>query len=351
MSTQDLGVAAVLVGLGGWLPPRTVDNHELSRRLDTSDEWIRTRTGIASRHVVDPDLSTVDMAVEAGARALRSAAATGGSGPGDGADGAAGEAVDAVVLATATPDHPCPASAPQVASRLGLGGAAAFDVNAVCSGFVYALATATGLIAAGAARRVLLVGADAFTTLLDPADRGTVPIFGDGAGAMVLRAGTAGEPGAVGPFDLHSDGELADLLIVPAGGTRCPTSDDPRDRYFSMQGPAVFRHATARMAESSRAVLDRAGWTPGDVDRFVGHQANLRILQTTAKSLGLPADCLVTNIEHTGNTSAASIPLAMADAVADGTLCAGDRVLMTAFGAGLTWGSALLRWPRLTLAE
>ncbi|WP_199430856.1 beta-ketoacyl-ACP synthase III [Qaidamihabitans albus] len=333
MATLDSREVAVVAGLGGWLPPRVVDNSELSRRLDTTDEWIRSRTGIGRRHVVDPGMSTVDMAVEAGRRALSSAGSTG---------------ADAVVLATSTPDQVCPASAPQVASRLGLGGAAAFDVNAVCSGFVYALATAAGLISAGASREVLLVGADAFSTLVDPEDRGTVPIFGDGAGAVVLRAGHPGEAGALGPFDLHSDGELADLLVVPAGGSRKRMSDEPGDYYLSMRGPAVFRHATARMAESSRAVLERAGWTVGDVDRFVGHQANVRILQTVAKQLGLPVDSLVLNIEHTGNTSAASIPLALADAATDGTLHAGDRVLISAFGAGLTWGSTVLRWPAVT---
>jgi 3-oxoacyl-[acyl-carrier-protein] synthase-3 len=329
--------AAVLAGLGGWLPPRVVDNAELTRRLDTSDEWIRTRTGITRRHVVDDGMSTVDMSVEAGRRALESA---GENGVRD---------VDAVVLATATPDQICPASAPQVASGLGLGPVAAFDVGAVCSGFLYALATATGLSAGGVARTVLLVGADAFTTLLDPDDRSTVPIFGDGAGAVVLRAGDPGEPGAIGPFDLHSDGELADLLIVPAGGSRRKVSDDPSDHFFSMRGPTVFRHATARMAESSRAVLDRAGWTVADVDRFIGHQANVRILQATAKHLGLAADSLVVNIENTGNTSAASIPLAMRDAARDGSLQAGDRVLISAFGAGLTWGSTVLRWPTITV--
>ncbi|TWE13692.1 3-oxoacyl-[acyl-carrier-protein] synthase-3 [Prauserella muralis] len=335
MPTHDARGVAVLAGLGGWLPPRVVDNDELSARLDTSDEWIRTRTGIGRRHVVGPGMSTVDMAVEAGRRALQSAGS---------AD------IDAVVLATATPDQICPASAPQVASRLGLGPVAAFDVNAVCSGFVYALATAAGLIAGGVSRRVLLVGADAFTTLLNPDDRATVPIFGDGAGAVVLRAGDPDEPGALGPFDLHSDGELSDLLVVPAGGSRMKTSQNPADSYFSMQGPAVFRHATARMAESSRAVLKQVGWTVGDVDRLIGHQANIRILHATAKQLGLPADSLVVNIERTGNTSAASIPLAMVDGVNDGTLQSGDRVLVTAFGAGLTWGSTVLRWPGVTPA-
>ena len=194
---------------------------------------------------------------------------------------------------------------------------------------------------------MLVVGADAFSRLCDPSDRTTVPIFGDGAGAVVLQAGDAGEAGALGPFDLHSEGEHADLLIVPAGGAKQRASDDPHDHFVTMQGTAVFRHACARMTESARAVLGRAGMSVDDVDRFVGHQANIRILQAAAKNLGLPEDRVVVNIGHTGNTSAASIPLALADACNDGSLRPGHRVLMTAFGAGLTWGSTLLTWPEV----
>ncbi|MET7998518.1 beta-ketoacyl-ACP synthase III [Amycolatopsis sp. NPDC005232] len=318
-----------MTALGRALPERVVTNDEIAQTLDTSDEWIRTRTGIRERRMAAPGESTVDLAVAAGREAL-----------GD-------SSVDAVVLATSTADQLCPASAPQVAARLGLGTAAAFDVNAVCSGFVYALATAQGFIAGGIAKRVLVIGADVFTSLVDPTDRATVPIFGDGAGAVVLRAGDSNEPGAIGPFDLHSEGELADLLWVEAGGSKHRFSEDPRDHHLVMQGTAVFRHACARMAESSRAVLEQAGWMVGDVDRFVGHQANIRILQATAKHLGLPADAVVANIDRVGNTSAASIPLALADAVEDGTLVPGHRVLLTAFGAGLTWGSTLLTWPEL----
>jgi len=326
------GHHAVLAGLGAWLPPRVVDNDDLARHLDTSDDWIRTRTGIRERRIAGPETSTVDMAVAAGRDALRSAGT---------------EHVDAVVLATATPDHLCPASAPQVASALGLSGVAAFDVNAVCSGFVYGLATGAGLIAGGVAGHVLVIGADAFSRYCDPADRTTVPIFGDGAGAVVLRAGDADEAGALGPFDLHSEGDNADLLIVPAGGAKQRRSDDPRDHYVTMQGTAVFRHACARMAESARTVLAKAGLDVADVDRFVGHQANIRILTATAKQLGLANDRLVVNIERVGNTSAASIPLALADACVDGHLQPGHRVLLTAFGAGLTWGSTVLTWPEV----
>ncbi|RJQ72954.1 ketoacyl-ACP synthase III [Pseudonocardiaceae bacterium YIM PH 21723] len=321
--------AAVLAGIGSALPARIVDNHELSTRLDTSDDWIRTRTGITERRISGPGESTADLAVQAGEQALR------------------GRGADAVVLATSTPDQPCPASAPQVAARLGLGTAAAYDVNAVCTGFIYGLATGTGLIAAGIARSVLVIGADTLTTLIDPEDRGTVPIFGDGAGAVLLRAGEPDEPGALGPFDLHSDGGQAGLLWVEAGGCRKRLTDVPAERYLAMQGTAVFREACARMAESSVTVLERAGWLVDNVDRFVGHQANIRILQATAKRLGMPEDAVVSNIHRVGNTSAASIPLALHDAHADGTLIAGHRILLSAFGAGLTWGSTVLSWPEL----
>ncbi|GAA1952589.1 beta-ketoacyl-ACP synthase III [Amycolatopsis minnesotensis] len=324
--------AAVLCGLGGYLPSRVLDNAELSGRMDTSDEWIRTRTGIAERRIAD-DMSTVDMAVEAGRAALNSAGL---------------DRVDALVLATSTPDYVCPASAPQVAAALGLSGIAAFDVNAVCSGFVYALATAAGMISAGISGSVLVVGADKFSAVVDPGDRGTAPIFGDGAGAIVLRAGAPAEDGALGPFDLHSEGEGTDLLYVPAGGVRQRFAAEEQDNFLVMQGQKVFRQACARMAESSRAVLDRAGWDVAEVDRFVGHQANIRILDAVAKKLGLPAEAVVANIGTVGNTVAASVPLALLDGVKEGHLVPGHRVVVSAFGAGLTWGSTVLRWPEVT---
>jgi 3-oxoacyl-[acyl-carrier-protein] synthase III len=337
--------AAVLAGIGSWLPPRVVGNAELSRRLGTSAHWIEARTGIRQRRVVEPGMSTADLAAEAGRRALKSAAESDAGGADCGAD------ADAVVLATTTPDYLCPASAPEVAGRLGLPGVAALDVGAVCTGFIYALATGAGLIGIGAAERVLVIGADTFSTIIDPADRTTTAIFGDGAGAVVLRAGTAADPGAIGPFDLGSDGELAELIRIPAGGSRQRSTGvpvAPGEQYFQMQGRPVFRHAVERMTASAHAALHRAGWQTGEVDRFVGHQANARILAALATQLGLPADRVVSNIDSVGNTAAASIPLALADAARAGQLQAGHRVLLSAFGGGLTWGSTTLRWPDIS---
>ncbi|MGW1393879.1 beta-ketoacyl-ACP synthase III [Streptomyces nigra] len=329
--------AAVLAGVGGFVPPRVVTNEELSRRLDTSDAWIRTRTGIAERRVVDAGTSTGDLAVEAGGRALKNA----------GADGA-----DLVVVATTTPDRPCPATAPTVAARLGLAGVPAYDVAAVCSGFLYALQAGASAVTAGFADRVLVIGAESYSTILDPEDRTTSVIFGDGAGAALLRAGERTEPGAVLDVHLGSDGAMADLITVRGGGSEERSrggTPRPEDRYFRMDGKSVFFAAVRRMAESSRTVLARTGWEIEDVDRLVAHQANVRIIQAVAEQLGLPPERAVLNIERVGNTSAASIPLALADGLADGTLRQGDRVLLTAFGGGATWGSATLVWPGLPI--
>jgi 3-oxoacyl-[acyl-carrier-protein] synthase-3 len=328
--------AAVVAGLGSWCPPRVVTNAELASVLDTSDEWIRSRTGIGRRHVVDPGMATADLATEAARRALKSAST---------------DRVDAVVLATTTPDRPCPATAPEVASRLGLTGVAAFDVAAVCSGFLYGLATGAGLIGTGVAGRVLVIGAEAFSTLLDPADRTTRAVFGDGAGAVVLRVGEEDELGAVRAFDLGSDGDLADLIAVPAGGSRQRStgrSAPASEHYFAMDGKRVFKHAVVRMTASVEATLAKAGLGVGDLDHLVAHQANARILAAVAERAGIPADRMVSNIELVGNTAAASVPLALAHASAGGRLRAGQLVLLTAFGGGLAWGSCLLRWPAIT---
>lgn len=327
--------AAVLTGLGTALPARCVSNDELSLRFETSDEWIRSRTGIGQRYWSDGQ-STGDLAVEAGQAALKSAGTS---------------EVDLVVLATTTADHPCPATAPDVAARLGLDTIAAFDLAAVCSGFVYALATASAHITAGLAERVLVVGAETYSTILNPGDRTTAVIFGDGAGAVVLRRGTAEEPGALLGFDLGSDGRHKDMIMVPGGGSRERTAGgrDAELPYFAMQGRAVFEHAVTRMAGSTLAVLNRIGWSADLVDRLVGHQANTRILNALADHLGVARDRVVIDLDRVGNTSTASIPLALARAAGDGALVAGDRTVLTAFGGGLTWGSTALIWPDITV--
>lgn len=355
--------SAVLAGIGSFLPSRLVTNAHLAARMDTSDEWIRTRTGIRQRYFAEPGTTTSDLAAEAGARAMKSAGLA---------------EVDAVVLATTTPDRPCPATAPVVAAKLGLVGRPAFDVQAVCTGFIYALATACGLLANRCADTVLVIGAEMYSTILNPADRTTSVIFGDGAGAVVLRAGapagdgadgvngvnsvngvngikgvmsTGPEIGAIGPFDLGSDGTGRDLITVRAGGAeqRGGTSAPaPGDEYFSMAGRDVFRQAVEHMARSARAVLDRAGWPAGNVDWLACHQANLRILVMLADVLGIPEDRVLANISEVGNTSAASIPLALDQAHQAGRFKAGDRLLLSAFGGGLTWGSTVLTWPDLT---
>jgi 3-oxoacyl-[acyl-carrier-protein] synthase-3 len=327
----------VLAGIGSYVPPDRLTNDDLvARGMDTSDAWIRSRTGVGARHVVAPGVATSDLAVEAGVRALKSA--------GD-------ERVDAVVLATTTPDRPCPATAPEVAARLGQGHVPAFDVAAVCSGFLYGLATCCGLIASGTVDRVLLVAADAFTTIIDPDDRTTAIIFGDGAGAAVLRAGDADEPGAVGPIVLGSDGELSDLIQVPAGGSRQRSSGveaAPGDEFFHMRGRDTYRHAVERMTAACTSAIGSAGWSAHEVDRFAAHQANARILDAVADRLDVPVERRLSNIERVGNTGAASLPLLLSQSAEEGRLAAGHRVLLTAFGGGLAWGATTMVWPRLT---
>lgn len=330
--------APVLEGVAGWVPPRVVANDELPAHWQTDDTWVRRRTGIGTRHWVDEGTSTGDLALEAAKGALAMAGAP---------------LVDTVLVATSTPDHPMPAMAPVLASRLGLGGVAAFDVSAVCSGFVYGLATAAGMIAGGLAERVLLVAADVYSTLVSPDDRGAGVVFADGAGAVVLRAGGQGEPGSLLAFDLGSDGAGHDMITVPAGGARDraePGRYGPVDRHFRMSGREVFQHAVTRMTESSRAVLKTAGWAVEDVDRVVAHQANARIISAVGTRLSIPDDRIVSNIERVGNTGAASIPLALAHAVERGEVRAGERVLLTAFGGGFTWGSVAMVWPDLPSA-
>lgn len=332
--------AVVLQGLGGYVPASVVTNQDLENRLDTSDEWIRTRTGIHTRRFAANGEATSDMAAEAGRRALASAG-----------DPDIDPDIDLVILATTTPDHPCPATAPAVASRLGLGAVAAFDLAAVCSGFIYALAQANAAVLSGQNRNVLVIGADTFSAIINPDDRNTAIIFGDGAGAVIVGAGETDQPGQLSAFDLHSDGTCVDLIKVEAGGSRKPVhaGTSNTDRFFSMQGKEVFAKAVAAMASSSKTALEDSGWTAGEVDWLVAHQANQRILNRVAGVLGIAPERAVLHLDRVGNTSAASIPLALADHASRFT--AGDKLLLTAFGGGTTWGAATLSWPSITVTD
>lgn len=328
--TRPAGALPVAVaGLGAYLPAEVVTNDDWARRLDTSDEWIRSRTGIGQRFVAAGGQATSDLAAEAGKAALADA-------------GLGVEDVAATVLATTTPDHPIPGTAPQAAARLGTT-APAFDVNAACSGFVVALRVAAGMLATGT-DPVLVIGAETLSRVVDPRDRATAVLFGDGAGAVVLTADADAE---FGPFDVGADGDLTDILVTPAGGTRRPLGPDvlaDRTQFLTMRGREVYRHAVARMTASSATVLAAAGLTVADLDLVVGHQANRRILDAVAQRLELDPDRLHVTVDRHGNTSAASVPLALADARDAGRLQRGDRVLLTAFGAGITWASCLLTW-------
>ncbi|WP_078916390.1 beta-ketoacyl-ACP synthase 3 [Streptomyces viridochromogenes] len=333
--TRAVVGTAVVTGIGACLPHPVVDNDTVVARgaLRTDDTWIRDRTGIARRRHAEPGTSTGDLAVGAGRAALASA---GNHRP------------DMLLLATTTPDHPCPATAPAVAHRLGLGTVPAFDLSAVCSGFLYALATATAFVRAGTCAMPLVIGADTYTTIVDPTDRETAPIFGDGAGAVVLRAGTTDEPGAVIATDLGTDGGGDDLITVPHGGSRHPRHlppAAPADRYFRMQGRTVYAHAVRRMTQSANSALSQAHWLPETVRAFVGHQANQRILDSVADRLGIAPAHRYGNIRDLGNTAAASIPLVLADPAVHQAVPPGERALLTAFGGGLTWASVALRWP------
>lgn len=326
-ATGSVGVA--ILGLGAHLPDRIVTNDDLSQLLDTSDEWIRTRTGIAQRHQAAPDQATSDIATVAALRALDDA----GLQPDD---------IKMVLVATSTPDYGVAGCAPIVAANLGIR-APALDLNAACSGFVYGLHTAAALVAAGTTP-LLLVGAETMTRVVDPLDRSVSILFGDGGGAVVLGADDTAE---LGPFDIGSDGSDPSGLYTEVGGSAIPLTVDnieERRHFLTMRGREIYRFAIANMTESSQRVLDQAGLTTDDVDLFIGHQANIRILDGVADKLGIPAERCHTTVHLHGNTSSGSIPLCLADARDHGRLHDGTRVLLTAFGAGLTWGSTLLTW-------
>ncbi|HYM30210.1 MAG TPA: beta-ketoacyl-ACP synthase III [Candidatus Cybelea sp.] len=320
---------SLIVGTGAYLPERVMTNDELAKRIDTSDEWIVSRSGIRERRIAAEGEYTSDLALRAAARALTSAKV-------------APSEVDLIVLATSTPDLTFPATATKVQCGLGITRGAAFDVQAVCSGFIFALATADNFIKAGQADCVLVIGAETFSRILDWTDRTTCVLFGDGAGAVVLQAGegagTSADRGILATH-LHSDGRQYDLLYVDGGPSTTQTTG-----YLRMAGKEVFRHAVVNLANVVEEALATAGMRASDVDWLVPHQANKRILDATAKRLGLRPDQVVVTLERHGNTSAASVPLALDEAVADGRIQRGHVVLMEAMGGGFTWGSCLARW-------
>ena len=319
-------IRSVVKGSGSALPKRIVTNEELARTVDTSDEWIRERTGIAQRHIAGEGETTASLATDAARAALADA-------------GIDAKAIDLIVLATATPNRTFPATATLVEDALGCDGAAAFDVAAVCSGFLYALATADAMIRTGMAKCALVIGAETFSRILDWTDRATCVLFGDGAGAVVLQAEEVAEDGpGVLATRLHAAGEHGDLLYVDGGPSTTGTVGKVR-----MMGREVFRHAVVNLAEVLEEVLQATGYTAADIDWVVPHQANRRILDATAKKLGLPLDKMVITVDRHANTSAASVPLAFDEARRDGRLKPGDLVMFEAMGGGFTWAASLVR--------
>jgi 3-oxoacyl-[acyl-carrier-protein] synthase-3 len=319
---------AVVRGVGHYLPDRVVPNAEFEKSLDTSDEWIVSRTGIERRHFAAEGQTTSDLA----ARAARAALADAGLTPDD---------IDALIVATSTADLTFPSAATMVQAELGMTKGFAFDVQAVCAGFVFAMANANALIVSGQAKRALVIGAETFSRILDWTDRGTCVLFGDGAGAVVLEAaegaGNSTDRGILAA-DLNSDGRFKDILYVDGGVSTQTTG------HLRMQGKEVFRHAVEKLAQTAHTALDKAGLSSADVDWIVPHQANLRIIKSTAQRMQVPMERVVVTVQDHGNTSAASIPLALSVARHNGQIKDGDLVVMEAIGGGLAWGALVLRW-------
>jgi 3-oxoacyl-[acyl-carrier-protein] synthase III len=323
---------ALITGWGMYAPSRVLTNEDLSRMVDTSDEWIVSRTGIRERRIAADDETTTTLSVNAARDALAVA-------------GLDASELDLVIVGTCSPDYPLPATSVLVARELGATRAAGFDLQAACSGFVYALATASGFIRSGMYRNVLVVGVEILSRFIDWSDRNTCVLFGDGAGAVLLQA--SDRPGGMTGFHLFSDGSGADMIIVPGGGTAHPASQrtvDAKQHFIRMEGRDVYRYATRQLAESALVAIRQAGIGIDEIDQFVFHQANLRIIESVARQLSIPWEKTYINIEKYGNTSAASVPMALAEALAAGRIKEGDRVLMVAFGAGYTAAAAVVEW-------
>ena len=324
-----------IAGTGSFLPEKAVTNADLEKLVDTNDEWITSRTGISERHVASPEMATSDLATAAARIALENR-------------GISADDIDAIIVCTVTPDMLFPATACLVQNNLGAKHAWGFDLIAACSGFLYGVNTGANLVMSGTNKRVLVIGADTMTRILNYQDRATCVLFGDGAGAVLIEASDPGEP-ELGFIDFMGeiDGSGGHYLYMPAGGSSLPASHDTVDKkmhYVHQEGQQVFKYAVTKMHEYSRAILDRNGFTISDLALLVPHQANMRIVQASAEKLGLPMDKVVLNIGKYGNTTAGTIPLAARDAIADGRLKKGDLVLFAAVGAGFTVGASLWRW-------
>lgn len=319
---------AAVIGVGHYLPDRIVENSEFEKTLDTSDQWIRARSGIERRHFAAQGQTTSDLAARSARAALADA-------------GIAADDVDALIVATSTADLTFPSAATMVQAELGMTSGFAFDVQAVCAGFIYALANANALIVSGQARRVMVIGAETFSRIMDWTDRGTCVLFGDGAGALILEAvkgdGTKADRGILSS-DLNSDGRYRDLLYVDGGVSTQSTG------FLRMQGKEVFRHAVEKLASTASAAMEKCGITPDEIDWIVPHQANIRIITGTARKLGLPMERVVVTVQDHGNTSAASIPLALSVGKSRGQIKSGDVIVTEAIGGGLAWGAVVLRW-------
>jgi 3-oxoacyl-[acyl-carrier-protein] synthase-3 len=324
---------AQISGWGMYVPERVLTNDDLARVVDTTDEWIVSRTGIRERHIVsDERETTATMAVRAARAALLVA-------------NLAPNQIDLVIVATTMPDHPFPATACLVQDALGAPHAGAFDLSAACSGFIYGLSVASGLIRSGGASHVLVIGSETLSRLMDWTDRNTCVLFGDGAGAVVLSAST--ERAGVLATELGSDGSGGELLMVPAGGSRAPASHETvsrGDHFIKMNGREVFRFAATIMPKATETVVRKAGWQLADLSLVIPHQANIRIIDSSIKRLGLPPERFFVNVDRYGNTSAASIPIALCEAATQGRVHPGDKLVLVGFGAGLTWAAAAIEW-------
>lgn len=326
--TNGIGI----IGTGSFLPKKILSNHDLEKLVETSDEWITTRTGIKERRILESGKAASDMAIEASKKALEDAKLN-------------PEDIDLVIVATMTSDMITPSTACIVQDKLGCKNAAAFDISAACSGFIYGLSMAYGMIKSGVYKNILLIASEAMSRILDWEDRGTCILFGDGAGAAVISEVPEGK--GILKMELGSDGSGAEHLLIPAGGSKCPLTDERlanREQYLKMEGSEVFKFAVRKIDETCKKILKESGLESSDIDLFIPHQANTRIIDSAVKKLKIPKEKTFVNLQKYGNMSAASIPVALDEALKQGKIKDGDNILLVGFGGGLTWGSSILKW-------